>query len=656
MRAFLSALGGLVLFLCVTGYAHATSEEILSFNSEITIHEDSTVTIVETIVVRATGNKIKRGIYRDFPTDYKDRYGNTVRVAFDVVRVVRGDQQINYWVESIPGGKRVYMGHKDRFISSGLHVFQLTYRTNQQIGFYEGFDELAWNVTGDQWDFPILKAVAEVHLPTGASVKEKVAYTGRYGSTEQAVIAETESPRKARFQSTRVLYPGEGMTVAVSWPKGFVKQPTPVEGFWLLLKANADLAAAIGGLIVVLAYYLIAWAIVGRDPRPGTIIPRFRPPDNMSPAVMRYVVQRKYDDTTFTSALVSMAVKGVIRIEDDDGMYKIVRLSSDYSDLSKGERAAIKELYPGEETSVSLSKSNNVRIGLARNALSRTLESEVDDIYFDENRIHWVLGNLLSIIAVAVVLYHSGDVISEDRAWSLSFFAMIAISAFTVRFFTSAGADSKTMAENAALLLSKIGIPVAIIIAVNLIGLLTTMSWFVVAIIGIIAVLSPVFSYLLRAPTVNGQNVLDKIQGLKLYMTVAEEHRLKSLHPPEDTPENFEKLMPYAIALEVGDIWSRRFADHLKATGSNDSSGSTGDYEYQPRWYRYGRWSNRSVSRLGRNLGNSFSNAVSVAASPPAPASRGSFTGGSSSGGFSGGFGGGGFSGGGGGGGGGGGF
>ena len=38
------------------------------------------MTVRETIVVESTGRKIKRGIYRDFPTTYKDRFGNRVTV------------------------------------------------------------------------------------------------------------------------------------------------------------------------------------------------------------------------------------------------------------------------------------------------------------------------------------------------------------------------------------------------------------------------------------------------------------------------------------------------------------------------------------------------------------------------------------------------
>ena len=54
-----------------TGAALAL-EEIHSFHSDIRILADSTIDVVEKITVTADGDEIKRGIYRDFPTDYTD--------------------------------------------------------------------------------------------------------------------------------------------------------------------------------------------------------------------------------------------------------------------------------------------------------------------------------------------------------------------------------------------------------------------------------------------------------------------------------------------------------------------------------------------------------------------------------------------------------
>jgi len=80
-----------LLFLFVIIFSSANSlaqyehiERIISFDSEITINEDASMLVTEQIKVFAAGQQIQRGIYRDFPTEYKDEYGNNVIINFEV--------------------------------------------------------------------------------------------------------------------------------------------------------------------------------------------------------------------------------------------------------------------------------------------------------------------------------------------------------------------------------------------------------------------------------------------------------------------------------------------------------------------------------------------------------------------------------------------
>jgi hypothetical protein len=52
------------------------SERILSFDSRIVVNPDAGMLVTETIQVLSTGDQIRRGIFRDFPTTYKDHAGN----------------------------------------------------------------------------------------------------------------------------------------------------------------------------------------------------------------------------------------------------------------------------------------------------------------------------------------------------------------------------------------------------------------------------------------------------------------------------------------------------------------------------------------------------------------------------------------------------
>jgi len=151
---------GVLTFLLPSAAVAKQTERILRFKSHIRIQTDGSMTVTETITVYAAGQQIKRGIYRDFPTKYKDRFGNTVRVGFEVMSVFRKGRPEAFHLKKTANGIRVYMGKKNKMVRTGVHAYTLTYRTDRQLGYFDEFDELYWNVTGNGWSFSIEKVQA----------------------------------------------------------------------------------------------------------------------------------------------------------------------------------------------------------------------------------------------------------------------------------------------------------------------------------------------------------------------------------------------------------------------------------------------------------------------------------------------------------------
>jgi len=136
--------------------------------------------------------------------------------------------------------------------------------------------------------------------------------------------------------------------------------------------------------------------------------------------------------------------------------------------------------------------------------------------------------------------------------------------------------------------------------------------------------LSMLFYFLLRAYTVSGRRLMDQIEGFRMYLTAAEQERLELLHPPERTPELFEKYLPFALALDVENEWCEQFAEVLDKAG------------YAPDWYQGSSWRSLGSGGLSDSLGSSLSASLSASSSPPG-SSSGSGGGGSSGGGGGGG-------------------
>ena len=93
-----------LLCLSAASAAQADSdqtEHIRSFDSHIILNADNTMQVRETIEVWAAGDQIRHGIYREFPTRYKDLLGNRYIVAFEIGSVQRDGNSEPYHMESM---------------------------------------------------------------------------------------------------------------------------------------------------------------------------------------------------------------------------------------------------------------------------------------------------------------------------------------------------------------------------------------------------------------------------------------------------------------------------------------------------------------------------------------------------------------------------
>lgn len=616
-------------------------ERITEFSSDITIGQDGTLTVRESISVNAQRDQIQRGIFRDFPTDYIDDFGNRYRVGFEVQRVTRDGQDENYVLENIANGRRVRIGNAEILLDLGIHVYTITYTTTGQIGFFEEFDSLYWNVTGNGWVFAIDAAQAVIRLP-GGQIEDFRLFTGPQGARGSDAVATRLSEDSVRFDTTEALGPREGLTIAVSFPKEIVTPPTAIENARGFLRDNGATGAAMIGFFALFAYYYYIWSKAGRDPARGIVVPLFGPPEGFSAAAIRYVYRMGYDRKAFAAAIVSMAVKGYMKISEDDGVYTLSRtgMSVEETNLLKGERAIAHALFAGRDE-IELENANHKTVSRAISGLQDALRNEDEGVYFITNS-GWFYTGLIILVASAVLTV----MLSDDPAAAGSLGLWISVWATGTSFLVyrtierwrgvSVVGGNRIINFAGALFATLFALPFVgfLVGALTLLGSALPMG----ASFGLVAqgILAFVFYRLLKAPTKAGAKVRDEIEGFKMFLTTAERERLEVLHPPHVTPEIFEKFLPYAIALDSENAWSKKFEAELAKAGT-DASGAS----YVPHWY-----SGRSFSRLGTSgFASSIGSAVAgaTASAARAPGSSSGMGGGGSSGGGGGGGGGGGW-------------
>ena len=164
------------------------------FRSNIAVQKDGSLDVTETIEVTVENVRINHGIFRDFPLRYHIPQGSYVRVGFELIDASLDDQPVRYSREAINGGARIKLGDPDTYVSPGPHLYQIDYRADRELGRFEKFDELYWNVTGNGWIFPIDAAEVTVKLPQPVKFTQLAFYTGREGSQEQSARLLSRSP------------------------------------------------------------------------------------------------------------------------------------------------------------------------------------------------------------------------------------------------------------------------------------------------------------------------------------------------------------------------------------------------------------------------------------------------------------------------------
>ena len=498
----------LALLLLLLPIWAAADERILSFHSDILVMSDGWIEVTETIRVRAEGGRIRRGIYRDLPTEYRDKFNNKYVVRIEPLAVLRNDRVEAFHTVDTGDGIRTYFGRSDRFIEHGEHTYTFRYRASRILGFFEGHDELYWNVTGFEWAFPIDEATASVLFEFDVDLDEITheAYTGPFGAAGRDYTSFVDTNGVVQFRSGSPLSPVNGMTIVTGWPKGHVVEPTAMTRLGWLLKDNLNLLIALSGLALLFGYYVPVWRKHGKDPEEGVIVTRYVPPDGFSPASLRYVRQMYYDNKVMTAAVVNLAVKGYLRINDSGGEHSLTKTDPwpEAPELAAGEKELYEALFRDGDTAI-LDNEYHELLGAARSAHKRSLKDDYREKYFQTN-------GYLNIPGILIVL-------------SATAFSLLA------------------------------GVSILVIATI-------------VAMFGVMVF----FAIIMKRPTLRGRELLDAIKGFEDYLDIAEKDELNLRNPPEKTPELFEKYLPYALALGVDQRWAERFAALLASIRDPDGN------------------------------------------------------------------------------------
>jgi len=495
-----------LFIICSFNVLAYEDERIIKYHSDIEVLKNCEVLITETIIVYAGNVEINRGIYREIPLSY-DYKGGNVKVDFELIEVRRDGETEPYHTENMSNGIRIYIGNADKYVSVGVHKYELTYKVNRVLGLFDEFDEIYWNVNGNGWKFKIEEISAQVHIPNGANVVRFDGYSGGYGSTSKDFTTE-QTEDGVFFKGTNAYYSNENLTVAVAWDKNHLEYPTAAENFLYWLKNFALWIISGVGLLFGFLFNYKTWKKHGKDPKPGTIIPLFYAPEGFSPAECAYLGNEgRSTNTMFGATLMSLATQGYLKIkaETTGTVFKHAKYTISKLPAPKQPKKALNDIesrflntFFGARDVVKIEKGDyNPGLQTVSSILISSIDKKQNNVYYKRNSK--LKGRQFLVPLIVGVI---GAIV----------------------FFMFGGA-----------------IPV-------LIG-------------GVVALIlmNAIFSRLYEQPTKEGRKKMDEILGFGMYMKYADKKRIELMNPPTMNFTHFEENLPYAIALGIAEQWAGQF-------------------------------------------------------------------------------------------------
>jgi hypothetical protein len=553
---------------------------VQSLISTVAVFASGSIEVREQLTLVTTGGSISRTLSQDV----RDvRQGNRGTPSWRVQHVTIDGNAVS-WRLSSPSPSRLMLDIGSE-VAPGPHTLDLTFITDRFVTADTSRADLAWDATG-AWNAPVAQAVVIIAPPpgaeralsgAGASLQNAV---GRIGSLQ----AIEDMDGRLTIRADGQLAVGEHLVVHAAWPGGFVHVPTAAMRIDWFVRDWGGVLMALVGLAVLAGYFHSAWLSVGKDPPQGAIIARFVPPEDMSPAALRYVRHMAFDGTAFAADLLDMGSRGALTVIQEPGLTVLHAASTPVEALPPDEQVMVDSLFEGSLGYLAVSQNTRSVLQSAQAALKAYLDTHYQEGYFGLHRHETLVGIGISFVTAVV----AGMAQATTRASALAYLFLLAwlcvwsgavasawfslvrtrktapatrpvaptsfLGALTIDMARAADERARQAGSSTLVCFSGFWLVGA--------GMFFRVATVPVAVLVIaMAALDVVYGRLMPSWTLRGRQTVDETDGFALYLKVAEQKRMDWFNPPERTPELLERYLPYALALGVQQEWAQQFRD-----------------------------------------------------------------------------------------------
>lgn len=528
---------------------------VKNYRVDIVVHENNSFDVSEALTVYFA--EPRHGFYRYVPYHY---YLLGRKYGCDILNVgVEGDV---YKLSNEKGNLLVRIGSENRTVTGDRH-YAISYLLRNSDDRDESGDWLFHSVLGSDFELPIdtleFAIAFDKGLPAYAA-DSLVVMSGVSGSKKNNLGADVWVKGDTIFGIATNIAEKNALTVALPLPEGYYVGEKVV---------SPTLAYLFLAVMVVVLLIIFYYEFTLRQPSITKHI-EFYPPEGMCSAEVGTVIDDSVDNEDLASLIPWYANEGYISIEEKekDGFFRkkkwleITKLKDIPLECDDYKRMFFSALFSESNEGVRLDKLPKME-----NEMKST-RRQLESVFEGGRKLtkwHWSVWLLLLLLVVSscfVVAALPFDFMSNDDTYAvLMVWGIPAIIAFMV-ILKSAGAQRTDSALKIwgwrlvrfvlmvgvmslyLLLFDDLQVSRGIVIAVYM------------ACFGAVE-----FSVRLNIDTEYRAKLLGHLLGFKEFLKTAEEPRLKSL--VEDDKYYFYRILPYAMAFKVSDVWAEHF-DKIK--------------------------------------------------------------------------------------------
>lgn len=536
----------------------AEAFDITSYNIDMTVYDDNSYAVIETIHVNFTEQR--HGIIRSMPL--KTNSGKTALISgIDVF-----DHKFS--TEKISNNIEIKIGDPDRYASSS-EKYTIGYVYTIGDDYLDDRDELYWNLIGNDWDCTIKNVAFKINMPKSFSPDRLYFTHGQKGSTKHDGVDWSIEGNTIKGSLMISLMPNDSLTIALPLPEGYFSQAERIKSNEMPYGWLVPIACAALGTVL--------WVFMGRKKQIFPTV-EFYPPQGLTSADVGFLIDGRVDSFDITSLIIYWADRGYLSITEEvvkntfktKKIFTLTKLKCIQEGSQDYEKEMFEELfYMGDGAKVRTEQLEN-RFYSVGERVKKQVKSSFEDneetrIFSKKNilcRLLLLLSGVVSTLPFSyMAMKESGNVGEAELLMKSIIMSIVIMTALYFLMHILKNWKGMKKGERFKQLFFALFICGAIcgtyIYSLSLTGNVLT------ALISLIsAAMLGIMSNLCNRRTKIGMWYEEKLTGFKDFIKVTELDRIKLL--VDENPNYFYHVLPFAMVLGVTDKWAKNFDSIMK--------------------------------------------------------------------------------------------